>query len=124
MKPRRLIEAEGSAAGELRAIVQQIIADELARVAEPRFSAIEDRQDRGDVVFFRLNERVSVLEGPDAKPEIVGQTVKGFAKRVHRSPETVRKYIRQGRLPVERLGVHPIIAADATLPPRRRKSTI
>ena len=126
MKPRRLIEAEESA-DELHAIVRQLVADELARVTEPRFLEIETARDRDRVVALRHNERLSSVEHrldmdvPDTVS--AGQTVKAFAKRVHRSPETIRKLIRQGRIGFERLGTRVIIAADATLPPRRRKST-
>jgi len=122
MKPRHLIEGEES---DLLVIVRRLVADELARVAEPRFLEIEARQDRQAFVSLRHNERISVLEGAGAPPaEIAGQSVAGFAKRVHRSDETVRKLVRQGRLKHERIGARVIIADDAVLPPRKQKSTI
>lgn len=129
MKPRRLIKAEESAdTNELREIVRQLVADELARATEPRFLAIETARDRDRVVALRQNERLSDVErrlDMDA-PETVpgGQTVKAFAKKCFRSKETVRKWIRQGRVEVERLGTRILIDDNAMPPPRRqRKST-
>ncbi len=111
MKARRLTEAKESAGTDLA-------------LALKRIAALEDRQDRAAVVALGLNARLAVVEERldiGAPPEIAGLTVAGFAAKVHRSPSTVRKLIAQGRLPLlPRLGVHPIIAADAELPARRR----
>jgi uncharacterized membrane protein YqiK len=124
MKPRHLISAPSSSSDDLIAIVRRLVAEELApRDAE--IAALKARQQRQGYVAFRIAERVARLEGADAETEITGQSVDAFARKVHRSPETIRKLIRQGRIrTLERLGVRVIIADDAVLPPRRRKSTI
>ncbi len=120
MKPRHLIEAGERVGAELRAIVRELVAQELAKATEPRFLEIEARQDRQAVVSLGHDTRIRDLEGADAQPELVGYTVAGFAAKVHRSKSAVRKMMAAGRLPLlPRLGVHPIIAPDAQLPPRR-----
>jgi hypothetical protein len=118
MKPRRLIEAKESVCAGLALALERIAALEAWK------DRTETREDRQSIVNLRHNERISALEGADAQPEIGGQTVRGFAAKVHRSPSAIRKLIRQRRIPFEQVGVHVIVAADATLPPRRQKSTI
>jgi hypothetical protein len=118
MKPRHLI---APSADDLIAIVRALVAEELApRDAE--IAALKARQDRQAFMSLRHNERISALEGADAPPDIGGQSVAAFAARVHRSEETIRKLIRQGRIAFERHGIRVIIADDAVLP--ARKSTI
>jgi hypothetical protein len=107
MKPR-LIEAQGRIGAELA-------------LALKRIAALEAWKDRASIIMFRLAERISALEGTDAQPEVVGQSVAGFAAKVHRSPSLVRKYIKAGRLPYERMGARLIVAAGAALPARKRR---
>ena len=112
MKPRRLIEAEESAGTELA-------------LALERIAVLEAWKDRAAVVAYSVDGRLAAIEDRlcmGAQPEIVGYTVAAFAKRVCRSKELIRKYIRQGRIPVlPRLGARVIIEGDAVLPPRRRR---
>jgi hypothetical protein len=89
-----------------------------------RLAELEHRADRAAVVALDHNGRLTAVEtrlDMDAGPAIEGFTISTFAKRVCRSRSAVRKMIAQNRLPLLlRLGVHPIIRADAELPPRRR----
>jgi hypothetical protein len=112
MKPRCLIEAKES------------VGAELARALE-RIVALEAWKDQASVIMLRLNERLSLVEDHlniDAAPELGGQTVRGFAAQVHRSPSTIRKLIRQRLIPFDRVGARVIVAANAALPPRKRRS--
>src|SRR5271170_2383747 len=112
MKPRRLIEAEGSAGAELA-------------LALERIAALEARQDRAQFLAYRHNERLAAVEERlhlNAPPEAIRSplTIEGAAKKARRSRETVRKWVRQGRIRYERRGVRVFIDGDQPLTPPRK----
>lgn len=119
MKPRHLIEAKESVGAELALALERIA------VLEARMDRTEAREDRQLTASCRQNDRIARLEehaGIDAQPEIVGQTIRGFAAKVHRSPSAIRKLVAAGRIPSTRRGARVIIDAGAeTLPPRKRR---
>jgi hypothetical protein len=108
-------QGDRPAGAELAAPLEQVA------VLEAEIALLKAWKDRASVIMFRLAERISALEGTDAQPELDGQSVAGFATKVHRSPSLVRKYIKAGRLPYQRMGARLIVAAGAALPARKRR---
>jgi hypothetical protein len=113
--PRAVSQDDRPAGAELALALEKIAA------LEAELAALKAWKDRASVIMFRLAERISALEGTDAQSDLGGETIRGFAQRVHRSPSAIRKLVKAGRIPVERVGARLIIAAGATLPARKRR---